>query len=103
VQVGPLATEPDLGQVPASVVVVADVQRLVDVLDQVDQEEQGARALAPRRVAVGEDRAEVPDLGDDAVPDAAVGWEDVAAVKAAPRAWSSGPRQHLGVESVIDP
>ena len=46
VQVRPLAVELDLGQVPAPVAVVADVQRLMDVLDEVDQEQQGALSFA---------------------------------------------------------
>ena len=52
VEVGALVEEPDLGVVAAVVVVVADVQRLVDVGDEMDEEQE--RAAVPSWVSIGQ-------------------------------------------------
>ena len=70
-QVGPLVQELDLRQVAAPVVVVADVERLVDVLDEVDEEEERPRPVALGGVLVGQDRPKLLDLVDHALAVAA--------------------------------
>ena len=63
--VGPLAEELDLGVIAPPVVVVADVQRHVQVLDQVDQEPQRDPTLLERPAAILEDGPELADLRHD--------------------------------------
>ncbi len=67
VEVRAVPVEADLGQVPAAVAVVADVERLVDVGDEVDEEEQRRLPVGLGLRAVGQDAAVVGDLVDDVV------------------------------------
>ena len=63
--VGALVEELNLGVVPPSVVVVPDVQRHMQVFDQVDEESECKASLRDRTVRVLENRPELPDLGHD--------------------------------------
>jgi len=68
VQVGELvAEERDLHRVPPAVAAVADVQGLVDVLDEVDDVAERHPAPGLRRRRVGQDAAELGEAADDAV------------------------------------
>jgi hypothetical protein len=67
VQVGRLELSgSELKAVAPAVVPISDVHRLVQVLDQVDEETQGLAASGARGAAIGEDSPEFRDLGDDA-------------------------------------
>jgi hypothetical protein len=66
VHVAPPGEEADLRVVPTSVAVVADVQWLVKVPDQVDEEAKGNAAFLDRPGRVPEGRLELVDLLDDA-------------------------------------
>ncbi len=64
------AGEPaDLEVVPALVVVLADVQGHVEILDQVDEEPQGLTPLLDRAGSILEHHLQLPDLRDgEALP-----------------------------------
>jgi hypothetical protein len=66
VHVAPSGEESNLGVVPPSVAVVADVQRLVKVANQVDDEPQGDAPFLDRSGRVPKDRPELLDLVHDA-------------------------------------
>jgi hypothetical protein len=61
-----------LSQVSAAVVIVADVEGLVHILNQMHQKEQGKLPLAPRSAAVGEHLAVLMDLRDNAAAACAI-------------------------------
>jgi hypothetical protein len=65
-QVASLVKEPHLNGIPASASSIADVQGLVEVLDEVDQELDGLLLLCLSRPRVQEYPMEALDLADDA-------------------------------------
>ena len=56
----------ELQVVAAAVVAIGDVHRLVQVLNEVDQESQSLAPAGFRDVGIGQHRPEFGDLGDDA-------------------------------------
>src|SRR5262249_50060864 len=77
-QVGAAALELDLRGVAAAVVVVTHMERLVDVLGEMDEKEERVLALAPGRLAIGEDLAVMLDLRHNATTRIAVAGLEVA-------------------------
>jgi len=64
--VGTAVEEPDLRIVPPAVAVVADMQGLVEIADQVDEEPERLAPFLDRSGRVLQGRTELPDLADDA-------------------------------------
>ena len=66
-EVGALVKEPDLGVVAAMVVVVADVQGLVDIRDEMDEEQERPLPFLFGSRSVGQDLSVLLDLDDHVV------------------------------------